>query len=80
MAAVEAPWGLIRLAADDEAVVALDVLSSEASFGAACLKRFGAWPRPTAQATASSRSSCMRAPHSRSPAFRNRLPYPVEPR
>jgi O-6-methylguanine DNA methyltransferase len=55
IAAVEAPWGLIRLAADDEAVVALDVLSSEASFGAACLKRFGAWPRPAAETSAAVR-------------------------
>jgi methylated-DNA-[protein]-cysteine S-methyltransferase len=51
-AAIEAPWGPIRLAADERAVVALDVLSTDDSFGASCLKRLGQWPRPAAQASA----------------------------
>ena len=39
-----------------------------------------AMPSFTAQATASSRSSCILRPHSRSPALMNALPKPVEPR
>jgi O-6-methylguanine DNA methyltransferase len=46
VAQVPAPWGPIRLAADERAVVALEVLSSDDSFGAGCLKRLGAWPEP----------------------------------
>ncbi len=43
--AVEAPWGPIRLAADEDAVVALEVLSTPDSFGAGCLRRLGEWPQ-----------------------------------
>jgi len=43
---VPAPWGPIRIAADERAVVALDVLATDESFGAGCLKRLGAWPEP----------------------------------
>ena len=37
-------------------------------------------PRPTAQSTASIRSSCIFLPHCRSPAEMNFLPKPVEAR
>jgi methylated-DNA-[protein]-cysteine S-methyltransferase len=47
---IPAPWGPIRLAADEGAVVALEVLSSEESFAAGCFKRLGAWPEPPAGA------------------------------
>jgi methylated-DNA-[protein]-cysteine S-methyltransferase len=52
---VAAPWGPIRLAADEDAVVALDVLSSADSFAAACLRRLGEVPRSPDQAAASVR-------------------------
>jgi len=41
VAVVPAPWGPIRLAANEDAVVAVDVLSSPDSFAAACLHRLG---------------------------------------
>ena len=43
-AAVEAPWGPVRLAADEDAVVAVDVLSSPETFGLACRQRLGELP------------------------------------
>lgn len=46
-----ASWGPIRLAADEDAVVALEVLSSDEAFGARCLKRLGEWPVPATEAT-----------------------------
>jgi methylated-DNA-[protein]-cysteine S-methyltransferase len=55
IAAVEAPWGPIRLAADEDAVLALDVLSTPDSFGAGCLQRLGEWPQPAADAPAAVR-------------------------
>jgi methylated-DNA-[protein]-cysteine S-methyltransferase len=51
VAQVPAPWGPIRIAADERAVVALEVLSSGDSFGARCLKRLGAWPEPVESAS-----------------------------
>ena len=51
IASVQAPWGPIRLAADEDAVVALDVLSTPDSFGAGCHHRLGEWPQPAADAT-----------------------------
>jgi methylated-DNA-[protein]-cysteine S-methyltransferase len=50
VAQIPASWGPIRLAADEDAVVALEVLSTEDSFAAGCLKRLGAWPGPAAEA------------------------------
>ena len=41
IAEVSAPWGPIRLAATEDAVVALEVLSSAESFAAGCRRRFG---------------------------------------
>ena len=41
IALVEAPWGPIRLAATEAAVVALEVLSSAESFATGCRRRFG---------------------------------------
>jgi methylated-DNA-[protein]-cysteine S-methyltransferase len=49
---VEAAWGPVRLAADEQAVVAADVLSTADSFGAGCLRRLGEWPRPADEVTA----------------------------
>ena len=46
VAQVPAPWGPIRIAADERAVVALDVLATDESFAAGCLKRLGAAPEP----------------------------------
>jgi len=60
-AAVEAPWGPIRLAADERAVVALDLLSTEDSFGASCVHRLGEWPRPAAEVSTEVRSLLGRA-------------------
>ncbi|MGH2465598.1 MAG: methylated-DNA--[protein]-cysteine S-methyltransferase [Candidatus Limnocylindrales bacterium] len=51
VAQIPASWGPIRLAADEDAVVALEVLSSDDAFGARCLKRLGEWPRPAAEVT-----------------------------
>jgi methylated-DNA-[protein]-cysteine S-methyltransferase len=50
VAQVQAPWGPVRLAADEDAVVALEVLSSDDAFGARCLKRLGEWPVPATAA------------------------------
>jgi methylated-DNA-[protein]-cysteine S-methyltransferase len=55
VALVPAAWGPIRLAADEGAVVALEVLSSDESFGASCLKRLGEWPMPATEATSAVR-------------------------
>ena len=44
LAVVPAPWGPIRLAADEDAVLAVDVLSTPDSFAAACLRRLGEVP------------------------------------
>ena len=51
VAPIPASWGPIRLAADEDAVVALEVLSTDDSFGARCLKRLGEWPVPATEAT-----------------------------
>jgi methylated-DNA-[protein]-cysteine S-methyltransferase len=45
LAVIPAPWGPVRLAADEDAVLAVDVLSTPASFAAACLRRLGEVPR-----------------------------------
>ena len=61
IALVEAPWGPIRLAATEDAVVALEVLSNAESFASSCRRRFGAVaesadppPRPVARRLAES--------------------------
>ncbi len=45
-AVVPAAWGPIRVAADEGAVLAVDVLSSDESFSASCVRRFGSRPEP----------------------------------
>jgi methylated-DNA-[protein]-cysteine S-methyltransferase len=55
IAVVPAPWGPIRLAADEDAVVALDVLSTADSFAAGCLRRLGVVPLPPNQTPATVR-------------------------
>ena len=51
VAQIPARWGPVQLAADDDAIVAVDVLSTEDSFAASCHKRLGEWPRPSTEAT-----------------------------
>lgn len=46
LAEVEAPWGPVRVAATEQAVVALEVLSSAEAFSAGCLDRRGERPEP----------------------------------
>jgi methylated-DNA-[protein]-cysteine S-methyltransferase len=55
IAVVPAPWGPIRLAANEVAVVAVDVLSTPDSFAAACLRRLGEVGRSSAEVPASVR-------------------------
>ena len=45
MAAVEAPWGPIHVAADADGLVALEVLTTEAAFAASVGRRLGEAPR-----------------------------------
>ncbi|HEY5166158.1 MAG TPA: hypothetical protein VIJ44_09420, partial [Acidimicrobiia bacterium] len=54
-AVVPAPWGPIRLAANEDAVVAVDVLATPDSFAAACLRRLGEVGRSSAEVPASVR-------------------------
>jgi methylated-DNA-[protein]-cysteine S-methyltransferase len=51
IAVVSAPWGPIRLAADEDTVLALDVLSTADSFATACLHRLGEVPRSPEQSS-----------------------------
>jgi methylated-DNA-[protein]-cysteine S-methyltransferase len=51
LAVIPAPWGPVRLAADEDAVLAVDVLSTPDSFAAACLRRLGEIPRAADQAS-----------------------------
>ncbi len=48
IAQVPARWGPVRLAADEDAIVALEVLSTEESFAAGVFRRFGRWPEAPA--------------------------------
>ena len=63
LAVIPAPWGPVRLAADEDAVLAADVLSTPESFEAACRRRLGEPPRPAGQV---------------SPAIRRRLDQAAE--
>jgi methylated-DNA-[protein]-cysteine S-methyltransferase len=45
MAAVEAPWGPIHVAADPDGLVALEVLTTEGAFAASVGRRLGEAPR-----------------------------------
>ncbi len=42
---VPAPWGPIRVAASEQAVVALEVLSTDEAFALGCRNRLGECPR-----------------------------------
>ena len=46
---IPAAWGPVRLAADEDAVLAVDVLSTADSFATACLRRLGQAPRPAGE-------------------------------
>jgi methylated-DNA-[protein]-cysteine S-methyltransferase len=46
LAVVMAPWGPIRVAASDQAVVALEVLSTDEAFALGCRNRLGEIPAP----------------------------------
>jgi methylated-DNA-[protein]-cysteine S-methyltransferase len=46
LAVVGGPWGPIRIAASDQAIVALEVLSSEEGFAVGCRNRLGEAPEP----------------------------------
>jgi O-6-methylguanine DNA methyltransferase len=46
LAEVAAPWGPVRVAATEDAVVALEVLSSAEAFSTGCLDRRGERPEP----------------------------------
>jgi methylated-DNA-[protein]-cysteine S-methyltransferase len=50
LAVVEAPWGPVRLAADEDAVLAVEVLSTPESFANAVRQRLGELPEPAGQA------------------------------
>jgi methylated-DNA-[protein]-cysteine S-methyltransferase len=46
---IPAAWGPVRLAADEDAVLAVDVLSTEDSFATACRRRLGEVPLPASE-------------------------------
>jgi O-6-methylguanine DNA methyltransferase len=46
LAVVTAPWGPIRVAASEQAVVALEVLSTDEAFAVSCRSRLGESPVP----------------------------------
>jgi methylated-DNA-[protein]-cysteine S-methyltransferase len=47
VAAVEAPWGPIHVAVDADAVVALEVMTTDEGFAGSIRRRFGAEPEPS---------------------------------
>ncbi len=48
---ISAPWGPVRLAADEDAVVAVDLMATPDSFALTCRRRLGQVPVPAREAS-----------------------------